>query len=132
MAGLDRTTATVVGTVAGRPAFGGTPDDASVVELIAELKARGFAVTFYPFVMMDVPGGNSLPNPYGGTGQAAYPWRGRITCTPAPGMAGSPDGSAAAASEVAAFVGTAARSAFSVSAGAGVVYAGRRSGRCAA
>ena len=40
--------------------------------------------------MMDVPVGNSLPDPYGGTGQPAYPWRGRITCHPAPGMAGSP------------------------------------------
>ncbi len=83
-----------------------------------------------PFVMMDVPAGNGLPNPYGGTGQPAYPWRGRITCTPAPGLAGSPgrDGRGGA-SEVASFVGSAARSAFSVSGGA-VIYAGRASGRC--
>ena len=37
-------------------------------------------------------------------GQPAYPWRGRITCHPAPGSAGSPDGTAAAATQVAAFV----------------------------
>ena len=54
----------------------------------------------YPFVMMDVPAGNSLPDPYGGTGQPPYPWRGRITCDPAPGKAGSPDGTSAAATQV--------------------------------
>ena len=51
----------VVGTVDGRPVYGGTPDDRSVVQLIAALKARGLKVTFYPFVMMDVAAGNSLP-----------------------------------------------------------------------
>ncbi len=31
------------------------------------------------------PAGNALPDPYGGgSGQPAYPWRGRITCDPAP------------------------------------------------
>ncbi len=42
-------------------------------------RARGQAVTFYPFILMDVPPGNALPDPYGGTAQAPYPWRGRIT-----------------------------------------------------
>ncbi len=32
--------------------------------------ARGQAVTFYPFILMDIPPGNSLPDPYGGTAQA--------------------------------------------------------------
>jgi hypothetical protein len=52
-------------------------------------------------VMMDVPAGNSLPDPYGGTGQPPYPWRGRITCHPAPGRPGSPDGTNAAATQIA-------------------------------
>ncbi len=37
--------------------------------------------------------------------QPAYPWRGRITCDPAPGQGGSPDGTAAAATQVDAFFG---------------------------
>ena len=82
------------------PAYGGTPSDETVKRLIKDLKERGLEVVLYPFVMMDVPAGNSLPDPYGGTGQPPYPWRGRITCHPAPGKAGTPDGTAAAATQV--------------------------------
>ncbi|BBE72043.1 hypothetical protein OHA_1_01630 [Pleomorphomonas sp. SM30] len=123
VAGLTRTSAGVVSAVASAPAFGGTPDDTSVVQLIEALKARGVAVTFYPFVMMDVPAGNDLPDPWGGNGQPVYPWRGRITCTPAPGRPGSPDGSAAAEAEIAALVGTAAVADHTVSGGR-VTYSG--------
>ncbi|HEY8579008.1 MAG TPA: glycoside hydrolase/phage tail family protein, partial [Beijerinckiaceae bacterium] len=38
--------------------------------------------------------------------QPAYPWRGRITCDPAPGRPASPDGTAAAGAQVAAFFGS--------------------------
>ena len=89
-----------------------------MVQAIRELKARGYRVTFYPFILMDVPGDNELPDPYsnhaGSTGQPAYPWRGRITCSPAAGYAGSPDKSAAAATQVAAFFGEAQPSDFDV------------------
>ena len=78
VAGLTRATALTVSTVEEKPAYGGTPSDASVINAIRDLKARGLAVTFYPFVMMDVPAGNGLPDPYGASEQAAYPWRGRI------------------------------------------------------
>ena len=54
-------------------------------------------VMFYPFVMMDMPAGNGLPDPYGGAEQAAFPWRGRITCHPGAGPAGTADKTAAAA-----------------------------------
>ncbi len=37
---------------------------------------------------MDIPAGNTLPDPYGGTGQPPYPWRGRITCHPGAGPIG--------------------------------------------
>ena len=47
-----------------RPVYGGTPSDFAVVQAIHEMKARGLRVTFYPFILMDVPPGNSLPNPY--------------------------------------------------------------------
>ncbi|MCB1491912.1 MAG: glycoside hydrolase/phage tail family protein [Rhodobiaceae bacterium] len=123
VAGLDRASANVVSEIDGVPAFGGTPNDAGVVRAITDLKARGLGVTFYPFVMMDVPAGNGLSDPYGGAEQAAYPWRGRITCDPAPGQPGSPDKSAAAATQLAAFVGTAAPGDFSVS-GTTVTYSG--------
>ena len=89
VAGLDRADAQVVSTIDGRPAFGGTPSDQSVRDLIAELKARGLKVTLYPFLMMDIPAGNALPDPWtGAAAQPAYPWRGRITCDPAPGQRG--------------------------------------------
>ncbi len=101
VAGLDRSTAHLVSTVDGRPAFGGTPSDQSVRELIIELKRRGLKVTLYPFLMMDIAAGNILQDPWtGGPSQPPYPWRGRITCDPAPGQPGSPDGTAAAATQV--------------------------------
>ncbi|SOR31203.1 protein of unknown function [Methylorubrum extorquens] len=71
---------------------------------MAELTRRGLAVVLYPFVMMDVPAGNALPDPYRpGETQPAYPWRGRMTCDPAPDRAGSPDATGGAADQVAAF-----------------------------
>lgn len=104
VAGVDRDTARLVSMVDGRPAYGGTPSDDSVRHLITELKARGLKVTLYPFVMMDIPAGNGLPNPWtGASSQPPYPWRGRITCHPAPGQGGTPDGTAAAADQVNAF-----------------------------
>ncbi len=47
----------------GRSAYGGTPTDFAVVQAIQEIKARGLRVTFYPFLLMDIPAGNTLPNP---------------------------------------------------------------------
>lgn len=110
---LTRETAQQVSLYAGAPASGGAPSDRSVYEAIVYLKSRGLRVTLYPFILMDVPPGNSLPNPYGGTSQPAYPWRGRITCHPAPGESGSPDKTSTAATQVAAFFGTSAWSDFS-------------------
>jgi len=104
VAGLGRAQARAVSLADGRAAFGGTPSDASVRHLIAELKARGLKVTLYPFVMMDIAPGNARPDPWtGAPAQPAFPWRGRITCDPAPGRPGSPDGSAGAAAQVDAF-----------------------------
>ena len=116
--GVDRSGAHLMSQSGGGPAYGGTPADASVIQAIAELKARGFKVVLYPFILMDVPSGNTLPDPYGGTAQGAYPWRGRITCHPAAGQAGTVDKSGDAGAQVAAFFGTAAPSDFSVSRGA--------------
>jgi hypothetical protein len=104
VAGLDRGAAHLVSNVDGRPAFGGTPSDQSVRDLIAELKSRGLKIMLYPFLMMDIPAGNVLHDPWtGAASQPTYPWRGRITCDPAPGQGGSPDGTAAAATQINAF-----------------------------
>jgi hypothetical protein len=106
--GVTRDDAHVVSQFEGAPAFGGTPSDASVLQAIAELRARGYQVGLYPFVLMDVPEGNALDDPYGATEQAAYPWRGRITLNPAAGEIGSPDKTGTATAQVDAFFGEAA------------------------
>ena len=114
VAGLDRGSAKAVSMVDGRPAYGGTPDDASVSAAIAALRARGIRVTFYPFLLMDVPPGNGKADPYGGAEQAAFPWRGRITVSPAPGLPGSPDGTAAAAEAADRIIGSVGAGDFAV------------------
>jgi hypothetical protein len=114
--GVARASAHLVSQVDGRPAYGGTPSDASVVQAIAAMRSRGWRVMFCPFLFMDVPATNTLPDPYtGATGQPAYPWRGRITCDPATGVGGSPDTTGAAATQVSAFFGSAAPGDFAVS-----------------
>lgn len=108
----------------GRPNFGGAPSDKSVLQIIAELKSRGYRVLFYPFLQMDIPSGSGLPDPWGqGAEQGAFPWRGRITLGAAPGQPGSTDKTAAAVSEVASFFGAAAPGDFSAS-GDTVIYSG--------
>lgn len=107
VAGMARAEAHLISTNGGGPAYGGTPGDADLRQAIADLKARGLKVYLYPFVMMDVPEGNGLPDPHGGGEQAAYPWRGRISCHPAPGQVGSPDRGAAARRQVETFAGRA-------------------------
>jgi hypothetical protein len=107
VAGLDRGGARETSRVDGRPAYGGTPSDASVIRAIRDLRSRGLGVTLYPFCMMDVPAGNGRPDPWtGAPSQPAFPWRGRITCSPAPGRDGTPDGTAEAAAAVSAFFGS--------------------------
>ncbi len=123
VAGLTRDTARLVATVDGRAAYGGTPSDDTVIAAIAEIRARGLEVMLYPFVAMDIPAANALPDPWGGAEQPAFPWRGRITCHPAPGHPGTPDRTAAVRSEIAAFVGVATAADFTTSAEA-VAYTG--------
>ncbi|MBC7668823.1 MAG: glycoside hydrolase/phage tail family protein [Gemmatimonadaceae bacterium] len=115
--GLDRADAAVVSSHGGGPAYGGTPADRAVLQAIAELKRRGLRVTLYPFVLMDIPAANALPDPYGGAAQAAYPGRGRITCHPAAGRAGSPDKTAAATAQVSALFGAATAAQFGAAEG---------------
>ena len=124
VSGLTRATATAVPQAEGRPVYGGTPSDASVLEAIAAMQAAGQRVMFYPFILMEQLDGNGLTDPWtGAPDQPALPWRGRITTALAPGRAGSPDGTAGAEAEVQAFFGTAAATEFSISGGS-VSYVG--------
>ncbi|WP_160005484.1 glycoside hydrolase/phage tail family protein [Rhizobium sp. 18055] len=116
VSGVERGAAHLVSRTNGGPAYGGTPDDASVLSAIADLKARGLQVYLYPFLMMDIPANNALPDPYGGGQQPAYPWRGRITGHPATGQPGTADRTATARSQLLAFAGNAQPSHFSVTA----------------
>ena len=100
VSGISRQDAYLVSENGGAPAYGGTPSDRSVIAAIQDLRARGLKVYLYPFLMMDVPDGNGLPDPYGGAEQAPYPWRGRVTCHPL-----SADGTSAARDQVRAFLG---------------------------
>ena len=114
VAGLDRAVAEAVSTQDGRPVYGGTPTDASVLEAIAALHDAGKEVMFYPFILMEQLAGNGLPDPWGGAEQAALPWRGRISLDIAPNEPGSVDGTTAAEAQVEAFFGTARASDFAV------------------
>ena len=77
--------------------YGGTPADRAVLEGIAALNAAGVSVTMSPFILMDVPNGNGLSDPYGAAEQAAFPWRGRVTA--------EANGTAAARAAIETFVG---------------------------
>ena len=124
VAGIARGAAHIVSQHAGRAAYGGTPADAGVIAAIRNLADRNLSVTLAPFIFMDVPAGNALPDPYTGAApQPPYPWRGRITVTPAPQQPGTPDKTAAAATDVAPFMGTAQVSDFAID-GDSVVYSG--------
>lgn len=63
-AGYTRSTARVIGYDNGSPRYGGTPDDESIVRLLAMLRDRGYKVMLYPLPLMDVAG---------------KPWRGNLT-----------------------------------------------------
>lgn len=78
----------------GSPVYGATPSDITVREAAQDIKARGWRLMFYPFLLMDM---------------SQFPWRGRIT--------------SASAGDTASFVGTAGPSDFSVSNGV-VTYTG--------
>jgi len=108
----------------GRSNFGGTPSDQSILEAISDLKSRGYSVTLYPFILMDIPSDNNLPNPYNGAGsQSVFPWRGRITASTAPDQTGSPDMTPSILPEIDNFFGVCMPSDFGVT-DAQITYSG--------
>lgn len=99
VAGISRAEANVVSSYGGAAAYGGTPADAAVTAAIRDLNLRGLAVTFTPFLLLDIPASNALVDPYTNAApQPAYPWRGRITASY------GTDKSSSAAIQIAAFV----------------------------
>lgn len=104
VAGISRGAAELLTLRDGSSAFGGTPNDLSVRQAITDLKARGLKVALYPFLMMDIPQENALPDPYGAEHQEAYGWRGNITCHPAIGRSGTPDQTANVYAQINSFV----------------------------
>jgi len=124
VSGVARGEAEVIAKLDGRPVYGGTPTDDAVVQAIRHMDEQGTKVTFYPFILMEQMAENGLPNPWDGAAdQPVLPWRGRITASKAPGQSGSPDGTAQADAEVAAFFGTAMAADFQVGADS-VTYSG--------
>lgn len=121
--GIARGAATIVNQVDGARAYAGTPSDAGVIRLIGELRSRGYSVTLSPRILMDIPEGNGKLDPHGGVEQGAFADRSKITCTPAPGQAGSVDKTATASAQVDAFFGSVTAADYSVT-GEAVVYAG--------
>jgi len=124
VSGLARVDADVVPVDEGRPVYGGTPCDGSVIQSIRDMTAKGVEVLYYPFILMEQMPGNVLPDPWiGGVGQPKLPWRGRITASVAPGQVGDPTGTSMIDDEVAAFFGAALVSDFAIEDGA-IVYSG--------
>ncbi len=117
VAGLDRGSARLLSAHDTRPAYGGTPSDASVIAAIRVLRARGYRVILYPFLLMDIPPGSGKPDPHGAAEQAAFPWRGRITVTD------EHFGTRQADEDVASFFGSAAAQDFVIS-GESIAYSG--------
>ncbi len=124
VSGIGRMDAEAIARVDGSVVYGGTPTDRSVMEAIAALRDAGQAVMFYPFILMEQLAGNGLADPYSDAAdQPDLPWRGRITLSTAPGRPGTPDQTALAQIEVAAFFGQADGSQFVPNAD-GVSYTG--------
>ncbi|WP_108484063.1 baseplate multidomain protein megatron [Oceaniglobus ichthyenteri] len=124
VSGISRSNAQALAKVDGNVVYGGTPSDQSIKEAIIALRDAGQDVMFYPFILMEQLGGNGLADPYSDADdQPVLPWRGRITTSVAPGRAGTPDKTAQAAAEVAAFFGQAQPGDFTVT-DQGVDYTG--------
>ncbi len=124
VSGTARSAAKVVSQIEGRPVFGGTPSDESVIQAIRHLREMGLQVVFYPFILMDIQDSNGLTDPWTGSeDQPTIPWRGRITLSAAPGRPGTPDKTSAAAQQVGAFFGRASSQDFQPDA-ASVAYVG--------
>jgi hypothetical protein len=130
VSGVSRQEAEVIPQVDGRPIYGGTPTDISVIEAITAIRNSGMEVMFYPFILMDQTEDNGLSDPWkASSNQPVLPWRGRISLNQAPGRSGTTDQTSAAEVEVESFLGKARPEHFSHSNGR-VAYAGPQEWGC--
>lgn len=121
VSGITRSETSEVSKISESPAYGGTPSDQSILELISlTCETYDKEIWFYPFLLMDIPSGNTLPTLGGGVGQPTYPWRGRI------GVLDSSQKNAAALSEISSFFGSVSPSDFAVTTNS-VTYVGSSS-----
>ncbi|WP_296431620.1 glycoside hydrolase/phage tail family protein [Yoonia sp.] len=128
VSGITRAQADQLPQVDGASIYGGTPADASLIEAIKDLRARGLKPVMQPLLLMTQQAGNALPNPLSTRlGQPVQPWCGLITTSLAPAISSAIDGTPAADTEIAAFFGTATPAHISVSGGV-VGYSGHASG----
>jgi hypothetical protein len=79
--GLAREDAHLISTSSGGPAYGGTPADATVMEAIAELKARGRRFSFIRSCSWTSRRGTACPTPMAGRSRRPTPGGG---ASPAP------------------------------------------------
>lgn len=86
--------------------YSGTPSDRSIIKAIREINSRA-KTTFYPFILVDVPPQVNKPDPHSDGSQPPFPWRGRITCFPAPGRPNTADGTAEARRQMEVLIGSA-------------------------
>ncbi|MDO5528364.1 MAG: glycoside hydrolase/phage tail family protein [Paracoccus sp. (in: a-proteobacteria)] len=106
--GIGVDAAQEVARLDGRPIYGGTPSDMSVIAALREIARSGRRAVFYPFILMEQLAGNGRPDPWSeAADQPVMPWRGRITTDRAPGREGSTQGTGAALAEVERFFGKA-------------------------
>lgn len=114
--GVSRAQAMLVSHLDGRPVYGGTPADRSILSIIRTLRRKRIKITFLPLLMMDIPKTTIRPNPYNPSQpQPAYPHRSQLTCHPAPYVSGSVDKTNAVQAQINAIIGTARRQNFTVS-----------------
>jgi len=124
VSGMSRVQAMAVPSEGDTQLYEGTPADAAFVEALVSLQGRGISAVACPKLLMVQTDGNVLTDPWTSeAGQPRKPWRGLITASVAPGWPGSPDGTATATAQVAAFMGNAAVGDFAVS-GTTVSYTG--------
>ncbi|MEF9603938.1 host specificity protein, partial [Paracoccus sp. PXZ] len=62
--GIGRDGAAEVARVDGRPIYGGTPADGSVIEALRAIAESGRKAVFYPFILMEQLAGNGRSDPW--------------------------------------------------------------------
>lgn len=90
-----------------KPYLLGTPADRAVFEAIEYIRGAGFDLVLMPMLMLDIPPGNELTDPYDvKPNQAIFPKASLVTISPSVGAVGTPNNTAEARTQIEAFFGT--------------------------